>query len=311
MNGTNPGRFRDPAVVDFGVDRTGGGRRLERLGGVLVDRPLPQCRTGMRLPTVWPEAAARYVASGDDAGARGGWEFRRPLPDPWRVAIPVGAATLLLEVRPAPSGQLGIFLEQLEQWRRLARATAPGSRMLSLFGHSGAATLALAAAGAEVFHVDASRQALALARRNAEASGLGDRPIHWICDDAGTFVARELRRGRGFAGAVIDPPSWGHGPRGQPFAIDRDLEPLLAAVTALVARSLPAEPGPLVLTSHSPGWHPARLRGVLDTAWREAGLPESAAIDDGPLACMDDTGRPLVLGGYARIAPRERAAPAR
>ena len=296
--------MRDPAVVDFGVDAGGLGRRLERLGGVLVDRPLPQARERRRLPAAWPAAAAVYRESpaADRGTPRGAWEFTAALPDPWQVHVPIGPATLALEVRPAPSGQLGVFLEQADQWRWLARATPPGAVVLCLFAHSGAATLALAAAGAEVVHVDASKQSLALARRNAAASGLADKPIRWVCEDAATFVRRQARRGAAFSGAVLDPPSWGHGPRGESFAIDRDLGSLVADVSSLVARGNTLPPGPLLVTCHSPAWHHRRLEETLVSACTAAGLAPGT-IDSGRLACTDDTGRTLELGDFARRTP--------
>ena len=304
MNGPAPQRFRDPALVDFGLDSRGRGRRLERLGGLLVDRPLPQTRARHASPDLWHRTGAvfheqeattgRHPAAGT---APGRWEFHTAIPAPWRIEVPLDARSISLEVRPAVSGQVGVFLEQVEQWRWLARSVLPGTRVLSLFGHSGAATLALAAAGAEVVHVDASRQAIGLARRNAAASGLDDRPIRWICEDAATFVAREARRGSGYSGAVLDPPSWGHGPRGQPFAIDADLVPLVQATVGLLTQSAP--PGPILLTCHSPGWDHPRLRATLAEAFAAAGL-RAPTLESGPLTCHDDTGRELELGSFAR-----------
>ncbi|MFM7107681.1 MAG: class I SAM-dependent rRNA methyltransferase [Planctomycetaceae bacterium] len=293
MNGTHPEKFRFPALVDFGGIE-GLGRRLERFAGVLVDRPAPQASGPRRKPDLWPTAAAVFDAGGPSPGA---WRFPGTVPDPWLVAIDVGPAEVALEVRPAPSGQVGVFLEQVEQWRWLAAVAPRGGAVLSLFGHSGAASLALAAGGAEVVHVDASRQAVALARRNAEASGLAHLPIRWVCDDAATFVARQARRGARFAGAVLDPPSWGHGPRGQAFAIDRDLEPLVAAL----ARLLEPPAGPVLLTCHSPRWRHDRLAATLVGSLRAAGL--SGAAESGPLACPDESGRSLHLGDFARWMP--------
>lgn len=299
MNGTAAEKFRDPSLVDFGTGIPGhfaaSGRRLECLGGVLVDRPLaapdlPHCRH----PGRWRDAAAVFH---EDAagGSRGRWEYRRPLPDSWQVRVQLGdspgAAALVLEVRPAPSGQVGIFLEQVPQWQWLAATARPGMRALSLFAHSGAATLALAAAGAEVVHVDASKQATALARRNAAASGLDQKPIRWLCEDAQTFVAREVRRGAAYDAIVLDPPSWGHGPKGQAFSIDRDLQPLLADLAKLLGD---APQGPILLTCHSPRWHHRHLH---DTLGEACGLD---GCESGRLACTDASGRTLALGDYAR-----------
>lgn len=298
MNGPSGGKFRDPSLIDFGADPTGHPRRLELLGGVLVDRPLAQdALPGRRLPAAWRQAGAIFHVT-DGGPERGRWEFPEPLPDPWLIRVPLAsaaAAPLALEVRPAPSGQIGVFLEQAEQWRWLAAVTPPGARMLSLFAHSGAATLALAAAGAEVVHVDASKQATALARRNAEASQLGAAPIRWICEDARAFVAREVRRGAAYDGFVADPPSWGHGPKGQAFAIDRDLVPLLADLAVLLGRSRGSgRLGPVLLTCHSPRWHHRHLHDTLVTAFGIEGC------ESGRLACTDASGRTLALGDYAR-----------
>jgi 23S rRNA (cytosine1962-C5)-methyltransferase len=323
MNGTETPGLREGRLIDFGGDEAGGGRRLEEFAGILVDRPLPQARGPRRRPAAWAAAAAVFARPADGspgASAAGGWRLARPLPEPWtidvRIDVPIDvpptappAATappgpagrvLVLEVRPAPSGQVGVFLEQVEQWRWLAANTPRGASLLSLFGHSGAATLALAAAGATVVHVDSSRQALALARRNAAASGLADAPIRWVCEDAAAFVARERRRGARHDGAVLDPPSWGHGPRRQAFAIDRHLEPLIADLAAVVAGGASRRPAaPLLLTCHSPRWHHRRLHDTLATAF--PGLPPSR-IESGPLACTDASGRAVALGDYARVA---------
>lgn len=295
MNGTHSEKFRDPALVDFGIDDRRVGRRLERLGGLLVDRPLPQTTDRRRHPERWRDAAAVFV-SGDGAG--GAWRLEAGIPSPWQATVPLGDATIALEVSPAPSGQVGVFLEQADQWRWLREATRPGMTILSLFAHSGAASLAAASAGAEVVHVDASRQAVALARRNASASGLDHRPIAWICEDAATFVARCVRRGRRFSGVVLDPPSWGHGPKGQPFAIDRHLPALLADVARLLD---PQSPGPVLLTCHSPGWYPTRLRETLGSSLAAADRPTEGRIESGSLDLLDDSGRTLTLGGFARL----------
>lgn len=279
----------DPALVDFG-----GGRRLERYGGWLVDRPHPAAIGSLAMPSAWKDAAAVFE---DDSGD-GSWKFASPLPDPWLVRIAIPAATeLRLHARPAPSGQLGIFLEHLPAWRWLAARCRPGDRILSLFAHTGGATLAAAAAGAEVFHVDASRQAIRGARENAAASGLSKAPIHWVQEDAARYCSRLLRRGDRFRGIVLDPPSYGHGPGGEAFSIDRDLEPLLGAIA-----NLRGDNGFVFVSCHSKGWDAKRLSDVLEAAHGEASPGQR--IDAGGLFCEDASGRRLDLGWFARSTHR-------
>jgi 23S rRNA (cytosine1962-C5)-methyltransferase len=300
MNDRAAGKFPDPSLVDFGADRSGQGARLEMLGGVLVDRPLPIPNLPPRAASsLWKMAVARFCPVPGDTPS-GSWEFSGPLPEPWLVSLPLTPdarhPTIILEVRPAPSGQLGVFLEQADQWRWLARVTPPGSRILSLFAHSGAATIAAAVAGAEVVHVDASRQAIAMARRNAAASGLETAPIRWLCEDAVGFVTRELRRGAAYDGVVLDPPSWGHGPKGQAFSIEHDLEPLLESLADLLNAGRSRPLGPILLTSHSPRWNRQRLCDTL------AGVFSGRPTDSGLLECVDAAGRRLPLGSFARQA---------
>lgn len=290
MNASPPPKFRDPALVDHGD-----GRRLDRLGGVLVDWPCAAATGPRAAPDAWPAARVRHTAAA--AGRAAAWNFREPSPEPWQVSLPIGRATLTLQVRPAASGQVGLFLEQLPQWRWLAAALPTGARVLSLFAHSGAATLAAAAAGAEVVSVDAARQATALARRNAVASGLASHPIAWIDDDARALVARFVRRGERFDAVVLDPPSWGHGPRGQAFAIDRDLAPLLADVARLLPSS--SRPPTVLLTCHSPRWTQRRLRETL-AAVLAAQDHDPTGLHHGTLGLTSESGRRLPLGVFVR-----------
>jgi 23S rRNA (cytosine1962-C5)-methyltransferase len=279
----------DAALVDFGE-----GRRLERFGGLLVDRPHPAARGPRRLADAWGEAAAIYSDDPRDPRA-GSWRFAGELPSPWLATVPLDgnepARQIHLHVRPAPSGQLGIFLEQAPLWRRLFARCRPGDRVLSLFAHTGAATLAMAAAGAEVFHVDASRQAIRTARDNAATSDLSAAPIHWIEEDAVRYCRRVARRGERFDALVLDPPSWGHGPRGEAFSIERDLAPLLAAAAAILS-----EPAFVVLTCHTSGWDESRLVAAIQAVRPGMG---GLTNETGRLFCEDPSGRRLDLGRFA------------
>ncbi|HEV3023537.1 MAG TPA: class I SAM-dependent methyltransferase [Pirellulales bacterium] len=252
------------ALLDYG-----NGRKLERFGQVLVDRPAPAAEgLAPQDPPLWRMAAARYERT---AGDRGKWRWHGILPEPWTVAH--GGVTL--ELKPTPFGHLGLFPEQAANWdwiaRRTARAPKP-IKLLNLFAYTGAATLAAAGVGAEVTHVDAARNTVAWARRNAHRSGLAAAPIRWIVDDARTFVGRELKRGNRYHAVVLDPPSYGHGPNGKVWLLEWKLLELLTLCFELIS----TEPRFVLLSCHSPGFDAPRLAEVL-----------SSATPDGAIEALD------------------------
>jgi 23S rRNA (cytosine1962-C5)-methyltransferase len=212
----------------------GDGRRLEAFGERIVDRPAPAAVDPRRDAGAWLRADLRYdrVAGWRGVGTLG----------PWIVEL----EGLHLELRPTASGQVGLFPEHLDglAWLRqqVRSAAQPSTTVLNLFAYTGLATLALAAAGASVVHVDAARSAISWARRNAQLSGLAGRPVRWIVDDAAAFVARETRRGRRYDGFVVDPPSWGHAVDARAWQLEGQLTELLAGCAQLAAPGGGAEP---------------------------------------------------------------------
>lgn len=264
------------------------GRRIERFGRYVVDRPSGASPAWEPLHADLPDADLVFERT--DAGGR--WTRGGDV-QPWHVTL----HGLTLELRPAAGGQVGVFPEHASLWPWLdeavrAAADRLGRRpaILSLFGYTGGASLAMARAGAEVAHVDASRPAVAWARANAARSGLADAPIRWLVDGAAAFVARERRRNRRYDGVVLDPPSYGHAPGGRDWRIATDLPPLLADVTAIVP-----EPAVILLTTHSLGWDERRLTTLVGTA---LGVDAEA----GPLELHATSGRVLELGAFARFA---------
>lgn len=167
----------------------------------------------------------------------------------WQIAH----GPLQFELRPTPFGHLGVFPEQAANWdwigARIRRAKGP-LRVLNLFAYTGGSTLAAAAAGAEVVHVDAAKNVVAWARRNAELSNLADAPIRWITEDARKFVRREINRGERYDAVILDPPSYGHGPGGEVWKIERHLPELLADCGKLTEGRREF----LLLTCHSPSF---------------------------------------------------------
>jgi 23S rRNA (cytosine1962-C5)-methyltransferase len=269
----------------------GDGRRLEAFGSRVIDRPAPVASDPKRDPDAWAGAVLRYDRTA-------GWQGPAAAREPWTLSVADlhHGAGARLELRPTTSGQVGLFPEHLSTlpWLRSQVASAgSGAEVLNLFAYTGLATLAVAAAGASVVHVDAARSAVAWARHNAGLSGLADRPIRWIVEDAMTFVERELRRGRRYHGFVIDPPSWGHAPRAGPWRLDARLHALLAGCASLAA----ADGAFCLLTAHRTGLQPADLQSALAAAFDR----RPAAIRAAKLALVAESGVRLELGVAARL----------
>ena len=202
------------------LDATGG-NRLERWGETILIRPDPQVvwKTEKQSP-LWAKADAIYHRSNQGGGE---WEYRRRLPEKWKISCGEGEDKLTLIVSPTGFKHTGVFPEQAVNWAwyaRKIRAAGRPVKVLNLFGYTGGATLACAAAGATVCHVDASKGIVAWGKDNAVASGLADRPIRWLVDDCAKFVAREKRRGNTYDGIIMDPPSYGRGPGGEIWKLE-------------------------------------------------------------------------------------------
>ncbi len=264
----------------------GGGARLERFATRVIDRPLPTALGTRRDPDAWRTADLRYER---ERGWSGDAEARRPWP------IEIDGVTL--ELRPTEAGQVGLFPEHAAMLPWLRQQVAPRNEVgeapavLHLFAYTGLVTLALAAAGARVTHVDAARPTVGWARTNATLSGLADRPIRWIVDDATAFTGREARRGRRYAGVVLDPPSYGHGPGAAPWRIGDDLPPLLATIAGLLVPD-----GFLLLTAHTPELGSERLAGLVARAFDRA----ASSVESGELGLVTPDGRRAELGAFAR-----------
>jgi 23S rRNA (cytosine1962-C5)-methyltransferase len=236
---TSPG-FPDYALLD-----SGGGRKLERFGAIVVDRPEPQALWTRTRADQWTKAHALFSASAEDE-EKGKWRIDKPVPDGWRINIP-GAAdgkaghSITMVLRLQGLWHLGLFPEQWPHWLwmldRIAEIKASGEtpRVLNLFAYTGAATLLAAAAGAEVTHVDASKKSVAWGRENQTASKLDTAKIRWIVDDAAKFTAREVRRAKSYHIILVDPPKFGRGPEGEVWDLMPHLPGLLKDGVALLA----------------------------------------------------------------------------
>lgn len=296
----------EPIAAPIELLDAGAGRRLERLGERIVDRPHPGAMLSPEAPARWREADLRFDR---DAG----WRGRADPLVPWTV----DGAGLTLELRATDSGGVGLFPEQL--WNvpwveaevrarsREGQGSGPAGAgageaarpaVLNLFAHTGLLTLAAARAGAAVTHVDASRSAVAWARRNAELSGFAEAPIRWIVDDALGFARREARRGRRYDGILLDPPTYGHGGK-RPWRIESDLPELLGACA-----SIAADDAFVLLSAHTIGIEDEQLVEELRLAWRHdrsGSAGGGPSIDVVPLELHATSGARLPLGVAIRM----------
>jgi 23S rRNA (cytosine1962-C5)-methyltransferase len=234
-----------PDWQEYELVDSGDGFKLERYGRYLLRRPEPEAVWQPALDEkTWAGAHAFFRTSNEENG--GHWETHKAVDERWMMQY----KDLRFWTQLSASRHLGVFPEQASQWdwlREQIQAAARPVQVLNLFGYTGIATLAAAAAGGRVTHVDASRKVIGWARDNQDLSGLGDRPVRWILDDALKFIQREGRRGARYDGLILDPPKFGRGPKGEVWEFYKLLPELLAACR----RVLSERPVFTVLTAYA------------------------------------------------------------
>ncbi|MFC4256115.1 class I SAM-dependent rRNA methyltransferase [Altererythrobacter xixiisoli] len=268
---------------DYGLVDSGDGRKLERYGPYRFIRPEPQALWRPRLAE-W-RADGEFVPGSDEDGG-GRWLFDRPVPaDGW----PLAWRDVRFTAQCTPFRHLGFFPDMAPVWDWMRGQLAPDSATLNLFGYTGVGSLALSDRGT-VTHVDASKKSVAQARVNAETSGMTDRPVRWLIDDAGKFTAREVRRQKRYDGIILDPPKFGRGPDGEVWRLEEGLPPLIADCRQL----LDSDSRFLFLTVYAVRMSSLALAGLL--AEHFADLP--GTIEHGDLAVREDG-----PDGEARLLP--------
>ena len=272
---------------DFEVLETGEGMKKERWGDVTLVRPDPQV-IWPRQSAGWGEVDALYHR---DARGGGRWDFRRKLPESWTI----GYGALKFRIHPTNFKHTGLFPEQAANWdwfsERIRTAGRP-VRVLNLFGYTGGATVAAAAAGAQVCHVDAAKGMVQWCRDNAALSGLADAPIRYIVDDCMKFVERERRRENRYEAIIMDPPSYGRGKSGEIWKLEDDLFGLVGAACALLS----AQPLFVLINAYTTGLSPTVLANILR---RHA--PSGGQISCGEVALTVTHGASILpCGTFAR-----------
>jgi len=261
---------------DYEVLDTAHGEKLERWGNVLLRRPDPQViwkKEGN--PALWKKADGFYHRSKSGGGS---WEFSKKLPDRWQISY----GKLKFFVRPTGFKHTGLFPEQAVNWDYIGKKISGETRkinVLNLFAYTGGATLAAAAAGADVVHVDASKGMVSWAKENLELSGLRDRYVRFIVDDCEKFVAREIKRGHFYDGIIMDPPSYGRGPGGEMWKMEDKIYDLVKLCSNLLSDN----PLFFIINSYTTGLAPTVIKNIISLALsgkaeaEEIGLPVTSS----------------------------------
>ncbi len=246
-------KWKDYEVID-----TSRGEKLERWDKYILVRPDPQVIWDTeRIHKGWKRPNAHYHRSSKGGGE---WEFF-DLPEQWSVSY----NELTFNLKPFSFKHTGLFPEQAANWdwfSKLIRDAGRQVKVLNLFAYTGGATLAAASAGASVTHVDASKGMVAWAKENARSSGLEDAPIRWLVDDCVKFVEREIRRGNKYDAIIMDPPSYGRGPKGEIWKIEESIFPFIELCSQILAD----DPLFLLINSYTTGLQPAVLSYMINTA---------------------------------------------
>ena len=252
--------WKDYEIIDAGNDE-----KLERWGNIVLLRPDPQAIWPMERMQNRPDA--QYIRSSEGGGR---WEYMRRLPDSWKIHY----GDLGFIVRPTGFKHTGLFPEQAVNWdfmrkiiKKHQRSTDEPFRVLNLFAYTGGATCALAAEGAQVVHVDAAKGMVEWAKDTLAFSGLADKPVRFIVDDVNKFVAREKRRGRKYEGILMDPPSYGRGPKGEKWTIEQELYGLVSDCADLLSENAAF----FLINSYTTGLAPQVLKNVLQVALHDKG----------------------------------------
>ena len=252
-------------ALDFGE-----GRRLERFGELVLDRPCPTADfLKKKSLSLWALADAVFRIDGiaskksNVVAERGTWVAKKAF-EAWQIQHD----QIVFELRGTPFGHVGIFPEQAENWdtiksfcQQQTQSNQAVARVLNLFAYTGGSTLAAASGGGEVVHVDAAKNVVSWAKKNAEISQIAKSQFRWIAEDAQKFVRRERKRGNKYHGVILDPPSYGHGAKGEVWRLSKHLPNLLLDCFSLLESDLPCF---LLLTCHTPGFSLDRLTNMVE-----------------------------------------------
>lgn len=286
--------FVNPNWTDYQLLDGKSGEKLERWGNFTYLRPEPQIVWSDPIePALWKNIDAKYTRSNKGGGS---WDFYNPKAEQRFV---IKYRDLKFYIRPMGFKHMGLFPEQSTNWDYVTSKIKEANReirVLNLFGYTGGATVAALAAGASVCHVDAAKGMVTYARENIELNGLQDRKIRYIVDDAVKFLEREIRRGNRYDIVIMDPPSYGKGPKGEVFKIEQELYHLLDSASKVMSE----QPVCFLINSYTTGLSPLAVENVVRLTFCKT---FGGQISGGELALpMGDTGLYLPCGSTVRWA---------
>ncbi|MBI2046496.1 MAG: class I SAM-dependent methyltransferase [Parcubacteria group bacterium] len=277
---------------EYALLDSGNGRKLERFGKYVIDRPEQQAMWNQKLlARAWQEADA--IFTGEDERESGNWRFRGEPLTAWETSY----ASVKFLGRITSFRHLGFFPEQAAHWDLISRRVAQmqNAKALNLFAYTGVASLFAAEAGAEVTHVDASKKAIEWAKENQKLSGLESAPIRFICDDAQKFVAREIRRGQKYDVILLDPPKFGRGAKNEVWNFFDDLPALLRDCRALLKED---SEGFVMLTSYAVRASSLSLHQLCDEIFADM----NPLISSGELALQEENmGRVISTAQFCNV----------
>ena len=272
-------------------------KKLERFGPYLISRPSAQAVWRPSLPqSEWRKADALFTRN---SGGDGKWTiFNKKIPESWDIAVD----EVKMKIRLTDFGHTGIFPEHHQLpilARNIKKRVEQGKefRLLNLFAYTGAVSLVGAKAGAHVTHIDASKTSVSWARENSVISGLEDKPVRWIVEDVQKFVKREIKRGSKYHGVVLDPPSFGRGPKGDVWKIEEHLFGLLDDIKEILDEDFSF----IQLSAHSQGYTPVALRNLLSEIINE----QEGKFTDFEMCVKPDTGTKNLPAGACSLFERD------
>ena len=280
-------------TLDYELLDSGDGEKLERYGKIIVSRPDPQALWEKKLSvTEWNKAEAIFSRDSKNTG----WKFNGKISERWQIEF----GNLQFWIKPTSFKHTGLFPEQLSNWewmRKIIKEQRASNKeqvkVLNLFGYTGGATLACADMGAEVCHVDGSKVAINWAKENAEISGLKNKPIRWILDDAAKFVKREIKRGKKYDGIIMDPPAFGHGPKGEMWKIEEQFIPFLKDCFEIISE----EPLFFLINGYASGYSAIAYKNNLEYLVEKFG----GTVEVGELTIEESKNKRLLPAGiFAR-----------